>query len=248
MNEKLPTRLGISPLIDAIFEIRFEAEAPLSSILTGLIFSGLSCEKVEKLPHAEIPESIRKSDPNLKYIILHNLAWGNLTIGIGDNSITLVPRYPYPGWPVFKERIETLIDFLRKLPLIKRVERFSLKYVNILEFKHHSNIFDSLSINFSLSNRQISEKTINMRAEIPRPSGVHIVNIIGHAIATLPSNIRFEGILVEIDSIMQLSGSSLADGISEIKDQLKPLHQDNKTLFFDLLTKQCLIEMEPVYE
>ena len=65
---KLPLKLGKEPLIEALFEMRFKATAPVSNILPGLLFTKFKGEKkIEKLPAAQLPEELRKVDPSLHY-------------------------------------------------------------------------------------------------------------------------------------------------------------------------------------
>ncbi|MBK1646811.1 hypothetical protein CKO25_19645 [Thiocapsa imhoffii] len=136
MNEKLPRRLHKEPIIDALFECRFLAHLPLSSILPGVIFSDLKGEKkLERLPHAEIPEVIRNNDPNLQYIPLIRIRLADYSLMIGDRSMAVACNLPYQGWPHFKSMILSMMEILKQASLVDGLTRYSLKYVDLIESK-----------------------------------------------------------------------------------------------------------------
>ncbi len=247
MNTDLPTRLGKSPLIDSVFEVRFSGAPSLSAILTGVIYSGLGCTELAKLPPSEIPESIRAADPNLRYVPLNGLSWGNYSLGVGDNIITLTPKHPYPGWAKFQDKIRELIDFIGNLPFIENYERYSFKYIDILEERIHKDISDTLALTFTLGKRDCRPNNIQIRTEFPIEHGVHIVQIVGNATARLPDGRSFTGIMVDIDSIHMIEGGVGKAGADMVLAGISELHSSNKALFFELLTANGLARLEPQY-
>src|SRR5215216_8126973 len=68
-TQPLPTKLRKEPLVDAVFEIRFSASIPATSVLPGFFFAKLGTPqwKVDRLPVADLPSQIRSADPNLRY-------------------------------------------------------------------------------------------------------------------------------------------------------------------------------------
>lgn len=248
MKALLPTRLGKSPLVDAIFEVRFSGEAQLSSILTGILYANLNCSKVDRLPNSDLPEFIRQADANLKYAVYSRLTWDNYYIGVGDNVLTLSPMPPYPGWKNFKQKIETVIEQLSKLNNIQSAERFSLKYIDILDENIHHDIYDTLNIGLALLDRKFNQKTLQIRVEVPKNNGMHLFQVIGQAVATLPDASTKTGILVDIDSIQLLPELPKAESFNAIHAQIDELHQENKELFFKLLTENGLARLEAVYD
>lgn len=248
MSSKTPTRLGKSPLVDAIFEIRFDGERSLSTILTGLLYAHFKCTDLERFPQADIPDIIRANDEGLKYALLNRMKWGNLYILTGDRSVLLSTILPYQGWKKFKSQIQEVIDFLYQQPFLKSFERFSFKYIDILEDSIHQDINDTLNIKISIGNSEFNKRALQLRTEIPTDNGVHIVQIISSANATLPTGKTFTGIMVDIDSIYNLSDITRENAKDKIFDALTPLHDSNKALFFELLTENGLRRLEPQYD
>ena len=66
---KLPKKLNKPPIVDSIFEIRFESLYPLD-IVPGLITNllmPLNLKDIKQFPILQFPEQIRKIDANFKY-------------------------------------------------------------------------------------------------------------------------------------------------------------------------------------
>ena len=248
MNKQLPTRLGKSPLVEAIFEVRFSGDMPLSSIITGMLFTQLGCTDLERLAHSEIPESIRRADPNLKYIVLSRLTWGKFFLAVGDNVVTISPTFPYPGWGEFQEKITELTDALLQVKVIKKIERFSLKYIDVLDSNIHPDIDDALNFRLDFGGRNINKRSLQIRAELPIDGGVHVVQIIGQVQGSVIKGPSMTGIMVDVDSIRPAVGKSVQEGVREIQTCIQDLHDENKSLFFEMLTESGLKRMEPTYE
>src|SRR5947208_14988444 len=100
MNYRMPNQLGKSPLVEAIFEMRFEAAAPAAGdLLPGLLYSAMKNQypQVIPLPLGSIPREIRDKTADLLYQPSHRLANGAHSIQVGDRVLT-VNALAYPGW------------------------------------------------------------------------------------------------------------------------------------------------------
>ena len=105
MIETLPSKLKKEPIIDALFEMRFTSATSASSIVPGVLFSKLSGDKtIERLPTEQIPKQLLESEPNLRFAPLVRLHWDNFLISIGDRSLAVACKMPYPGWKTFRHR------------------------------------------------------------------------------------------------------------------------------------------------
>src|SRR6266849_8050173 len=130
---KLPKKLGREPLIEAIFEMRFKTPSPASNFLPGYLFTKLVGQKtIERLPAAELPEQMRSVDQNLRYAPLIRIRWGSYLVLIGDRNVGLACGVPYLGWHDFKPNILMLVRSLSQAEIIDSVERFSLRYTDII--------------------------------------------------------------------------------------------------------------------
>jgi uncharacterized protein (TIGR04255 family) len=104
----LPTKLEKEPLVDAVFEIRFAPRVPASSVIPGILFTRPETQpqQIERLPAADIPAEFRSREPSLRFQPVMRLHWDdNFLIMVGDTSLGLGCKMPYPGWRNFKPHI-----------------------------------------------------------------------------------------------------------------------------------------------
>lgn len=249
MTQQLPTRLGKSPLVEAIFELRIGTELALSQILSGILYTSLNCTNIEKLPPADIPEFVRNSDPNLKYAALSRLKWGQYHISVGDNSIGLSTGYPYPGWASFKSKIIELLNATAPYNFVKSVERFSLKYIDIFPMPEYELADKNFSIGLQVPGAKLNHSATQIRTEITDESTVHILQLVGEATGNIPEHNEIKhGVLMDIDSIEMVPIQTLPSLLSDIDDSLNTLHAKNKALFFSMLSPEGIEKLEPKYD
>lgn len=249
MVQQLPTQLGKTPLMDAIFEIRLASTVPLSQIMSGILFSQLGCTNIEKLPHADLPEFIRNSEPNLKYTALSRIEWDGYSIHVGDNSIGLTTGHPYRGWRDFSSRIKSLLEKIQDLTFITSIERYSLKYIDVFPFPEFYLTGENFNINIGIASKQLNWNTTHLRTDLQDEETLHIIQVFGEATATNEKiGATKHGVLLDIDSINNGNGLSLPSFMPLLDEKLSALHLRHKKLFFDLLTPIGLAKLEPSYE
>ncbi|MGP6433504.1 TIGR04255 family protein [Pseudomonas paraglycinae] len=249
MISKLPTKLLKGPLVDAAFEIRFETAIPLSTILPGHLYSQWGGASIERMPHADIPEQIRNSDPNLQYAPLVRLKIEKFVISVSDRSVQISCRYPYSGWPLFEEQIIKTLNTINAINLVGPVARYSLKYTDVLPSELMQNTSDYLNAQIAIGGRGIDIAKINLQTEILESEAINLLQIVGRVDAQiLETGEPKSGLLIDIDSIRQLESISLSDFIKIAKENLTSLHAVNKKIFFDCLSERGLKTLEPEYD
>lgn len=135
MNKPIPLRLAAPPIVEAVWELRFESGSDASvDLLPGILFErvGERYNQVQRLPAADLPIQALQLDPNLRHAPTARLASDSYSIQVGRNVLALSCYAPYPGWQAFKSEIRSIADIVRNTRVVGRVERFSLRYVNIL--------------------------------------------------------------------------------------------------------------------
>jgi uncharacterized protein (TIGR04255 family) len=246
---KLPKKLGKEPLLEAVFEMRFKARIPVSSVLPGLIFAQPGGErKIERLPVSEIPEQYRVNDPNLRYAPLIKIHWDNFLILIGDLSLILACKPPYPGWRAgFRPAIMRLAELVGTAEMIDAVERFSLKYTNII-----TDVGDAPSVvKFALKvgSHDIESSLFQIRAEIVNANLITIVQLAAEGTASLPDGSSRRGVALDIDTIaMYPEGVAFKIFLANLSDGLEAIHSELKATFFDCLKPAALKKLEPAYD
>jgi uncharacterized protein (TIGR04255 family) len=248
--KSLPKKLLKSPLVDAVFEVRFKASAGASSILPGLLFRHIEYQskRIEKLPASEIPTQIRIMDSSLKFQPLLRLHWGSFFVPIGDESLAVTCKMPYPGWNKFREQILKVMEIVKSTDVIDSIERYSLKYSNVIDGNNISENIRRIDMDIRVGNHAIKSEIFNLRFEIPRNEIIHLVQIAAHARARLHGGEIREGALVEVDTICNHKTNDFLLFMKQLPTRIEALHTESKSMFFQCLTNDTVEYLEPIYE
>jgi uncharacterized protein (TIGR04255 family) len=247
---RLPKKLKNEPLIDAIFGVQFSSSVPASSILPGILFSQIMKpnKKIERLPIADIPFQIRNADPVLRFQHLLRLHFGDFLVLIGDSSLSVASVMPYIGWTAFKLKIIEVFQLIDDMKIIETIDRYSLKYVNIVAGDSIAEQIDKINVDIKVGKHELKSETFNVRVEIPRDNLLQIVQIAASAIVTLPNNETRSGVLIDIDTICNYKTDNINTLLKELPDRLQLIHDVSKTMFFECLKPETIDSMEPLYE
>lgn len=249
MVEILPTKLKKEPIVDAVFEIRFKSVAPVSMILPGVFFSRLDGEKtLSELPAAQIPKHVRDIDPNLQFAPTQQIQWNGFVISFSDKSIVIGCKLPYPGWTAFKRAIGNVIDILKSTQLVTDVDRFSIKYVDLIETSSLEEQINALNLNLTVANHQLTNQVFQCRIEVPEDSYIHLIQLVVGAQVTKPGEGPKDGLIIDIDTICNFSSLQLSVLVDELDQKLNQLHMVNKKMFFSCMTDDVIESLGAEYE
>jgi uncharacterized protein (TIGR04255 family) len=244
----LPTKLAKEPLVDAVFEMRFDSDMPVSSIWPGILYSKLQGEKsMEQLPTIHIPKEFRDNDVNLTHAPLCKLSWENHWILIGDRVFAVAAKMPYSGWEEFKAAIVTAFGIVLNTDMIKSISRCSIKYVDILD----SVPFEpSLCFNLELElgRRTPQGNDFHVRLGFEEGAVTHTLQIASQGNIFLLTGEPISGPLLDVDSIMALDAESPTDFLARLESRADEMHTANKRVVFDCLSAEALAFLEPQYE
>ncbi len=246
MTDQIPKRLRQEPLLEALLEIRFESDhAPVSELLPGMLFKELrgSYGKLVRLPAANIPHPIAERDEGLRYVPTVRLEGEPFAIQIGERVVSLSCRRPYVGWDEFSKQILNLAKVLEGTGLITRPERFSLKYIDLIDLRTQPSL-SYLNVNFAVGGHDITERPVQLRTEIEKNGYIQVLQIASPAQAQVATGERFNGTLLDIDTI---KCSDKDDFWQTLDVRIHEAHTHSKQLFFDLLSKDTLEKLEPEY-
>ena len=246
MDLVLPKILGNSPLRETIFELRFVPTiATAGDLLPGILYSTLQKEypEVVALPMASVPRPMRDNNQNLRYQPSHRLSSGPHSIQIGDHSV-LLQTTEYPGWSDFKRRIESLIAALNQTQLVKQIERFSFKYINLIAGSSSEQQLPLLNIKIDLIGRAPSEKGFLLREEHSEGMFTTIIQISPNASVKIPpANTEFSGLMIDVDTI-RIVGNEFWTCHASLLDEG---HLAAKTKFFSLMTNPTIQSFQPTW-
>ena len=249
MAIKLPKKLNKEPLIDAVFEVRFSSVAPASVILPGFLFNKLEGEKkIESFPISQLPKSVRDADPNLKYAPLSRIEWHKFIISVSDFSMSVSCKYPYPGWSEFKPAAIKIIEILVESNIVKEVERYSMKYIDLIPEKNIQQIVGMFNLEMSIAGHKLEKEQFHLRIDIPKDGFMHTVQVVSLAQAVLNNGAKKEGAVIDIDTAVALGNSPIHTLIDGLSNKLESIHFANKVMFFSCLKSHAIDSLEPSYD
>jgi uncharacterized protein (TIGR04255 family) len=173
LSDGLPNKLKHDAIIEATFEIRFDAEPSLvAEVLFGRLADTPDWRAFiqRRLPTADIPAALRRADPNLRFLPAIELIHpeGTQIVRMGPQSLTYTRRAPYPGWDVsFGTEIERVVDVLFKVVPHISVSRLGLRYINALRSDLHGiNGVDKLNLNITVDAETLT-RNLNLNYTVP---------------------------------------------------------------------------------
>lgn len=248
MDNRIPVRLKKEPLLEAIWEIRFSGtQSSIADLLPGMVFKAQPGKygKITRLPAGDIPTRIVEHDRNLRYAPKIRLENGNQAVQIGERVLTLNCRRPYSGWERFSSDIRELVEVVQETGLIERLERFSLKYIDLIELEKPVGL-EHLNLDLKMADYALADRPVQLRTEIKENDLIHIIQIISPAEASSTSvERRLKGVLLSIDSIKPMPENETWDDLAM---RLDDVHELCKKMFFSILKPETISRLEPEYE
>lgn len=249
--DRLPTRLGAEPLLEAVCEMRFQSSYPASNILPGLLLHGLRTDGVDipmqVLPASNVPKEMRAVDPALRDAPLIALNWGDRTISIGDSLISVSSAKRYPGWKVFRADIERVFQIAAASQIIQSISRFSLKYVDVIP-GGDTYPAGGLDIDLKLGELRLVRQNTAIRMEVQDPPFLHVVSTITAADAMREGAAPVRGSLIDVDTLHLAPEPDVQPFMARLSESLDDAHFRNKRMFFECLTQDTLDRLEPTYD
>lgn len=245
--KKQPIRLSKDPILEAIAELRFQPTVSAAGdLIPGMIFPEIKdiFPKIERLPLAEFPPQFQEADINLRYGATQRLTGTNFVLQLGSHVAAIACARPYVGWGKFSELILQILKALHKTGMVKQVERFSVKYVNLLEAKDKESQYALLNLKASLAQYDLTKHLSNFRTEIVMDGLINIVEITPEIQAMVPQGKDARGLMLAIDSIHNIGNEFWKDQSSVINNA----HKSEKAIFYDLLTEKAIESFGPIWE
>jgi uncharacterized protein (TIGR04255 family) len=244
---KLPTKIDPCPIISAGIEFRFNPVLPPEAIF-GVIYEALAQEfpYVTNLPIVNVPQSVRYSDPNLKYqperVLNNNNSPFRLYIGPKVFSLSCIK--PYSGWKLYFEMASKIIESLivRK-KIITQISRLGLRYVNFFE---EENIIDKLNLKILVNDESKNIGKIELKY-IETDEQFDSQVFINNCADTIIMGKKNLGSIIDIDTYCVDLPESESNGPT-ILTYLNSAHLKEKTIFFGLLKNEYLKQFNPEYD
>lgn len=241
--KKLPQRLAKDPILEAIFEVRFKSSIPaVSELLPGMLYPILKgiVGTPERLFPMDLPADFLESNPELKYQPRVRMRGDQFAVLIGDSSIIISCPRPYVGWIEFKKIILTVLNSLRDTNLIESVERYSVKYVNLLPGADLAEQFSLVNYTAHLGRHDLTQSASSTKVEIIEDGLNNLIEIRANATVHIPAGDNFLGLLLGVDTIC-LKPTEFWE---QLESNVEAVHLKEKSIFFNLLTDKAIKQFE----
>jgi uncharacterized protein (TIGR04255 family) len=237
------------PVVDAICEVRLvDATSPLVDLLPGFLFQAINPKPaLKRTPAADMPPTLRQNDPNLQYQPVIYLDMQGFYVTVSERSFTVGCRLPYPKWRGFKNKIVEICQMIGGLDGIARVERYSLKYVNIIPATNYADQLSKIKLSIQLGDYKVDSTHVNLQMHREIDDVLHIITVMTGVNGKLTNGLTRDGILLDIDSIRAFKPIGLAKFAASVETEIESLRQANKRIFFSCLTEDAIAQMEPSY-
>jgi uncharacterized protein (TIGR04255 family) len=250
MPKPLPVKLGNEPLIEATVELWVSSPAGLHTLLPGLIYGSFPSDVrgIENLDIANIPEPIRAQEPRLAHAAVMRVKWREFIIGIGPRSINVSAIPPYVGWTEFKRNVVELFTALLSKGLVKSIDRYSIKYVNLFSEDGVPSPVQAIDWNVKVGPYQVARNPLtSLRCEWETGEFVNVLSIFGSATVQLAGKPAVTGAVVDIDTVVNHRTNDMDRFLLELPERLEAVRLQNKIVFFDSLKDDAIKMMEPTY-
>lgn len=242
MTSDLPSLLKQDAIVESLLEIRLEHNQ-VGEVILGRLASASEWDdfRSERLPFSDLPQTIRDTDPNLRYqpILQLQNSSGTEVVKIGPRVISLHRLSGYPGWDKFRERQLSMIDMILNCIPSVEIHRMGLRYINALLPEHGFESFWDMNIKVEVDGERPAEtmaanyrfdagENCEVQVSIAHPSYV--------AGPLIPSSVA----LVDVDVFTPRSvGVTTRDALIKWLDSA---HMSEKRAFFKLWPASTLTE------
>jgi uncharacterized protein (TIGR04255 family) len=147
----------------------------------------------------------------------------------------------YPGWTVFRGKIAKLLAQVSETGIIGDLERFSFRYINIIDATQGESQLSLIDAQIKLMGRDPLEEGFHLRSELIYAGFKTIIQIAPNAIADSGER-RAQGLLIDVDTIKM---DPPRDLLAAPLETLSAAHETLKGVFFALLSKETLERLQP---
>jgi uncharacterized protein (TIGR04255 family) len=174
--------------------------------------------------------------------------WGDYIISVGDRNVIISCKLPYPKWEKFKAAILDLTARIGRVGASGKVERYSLKYVNLIQAPSLAEQIAKIKMSITLGEVEVNGDHTTLQVHRHEDGIIHILSVVIGAEGQMPDGKKVTGAVVDVDSIRNVEVADLTAFAATLEPGLEQLRQANKRKFFTCLTQATIDEMGPVYE
>lgn len=154
---------------------------------------------------------------------------------------------PYPGWAAFRGKIIQAVSLLIDSRLATSVERYSLKYVDVIEADPAGEQIKKINIDLRIGSHTVSNENFSIRVEMLEGDTATIIQLAASIQVLLDGKKSKEGILIDVDIIHNKPSTMDLFDLNNMEINLKYMHNESKKYFFECLTAETIELLGPIY-
>ncbi|OWT63849.1 TIGR04255 family protein [Candidimonas nitroreducens] len=185
--------------------------------------------------------------PELAFVPIIQLKFKGLLVMIGQRSVSVSNPAPYLGWVEFKSVIVEVFNVLLQSQQVSKIDRYSIKYVNVLKTDGVPNSSDALDWSIRIGQLGLNKQSTNVRTETVSNGLLTIITLGGGVTVQVLGQTPIQGALIDIDTICQTEADP-EDFMARMSSELDRIRHANKVAFFECLTNEAIRELDPTYE
>lgn len=120
-----------------------------------------------------------------------------------------------------------------------------MKSVNVIPASQNQQL-GKLALDVKIAGKPVGDAGFSLRTEMNDSKYQRIVEIMPNVVAQTASGAEYAGLRLSIDCIRVCPSST--EGWDDLSDGLDAIHDEQKRLFFELLTPETLASLEPEYQ
>ena len=245
---RVPVSLERDTILECVAEMRFEPTVDSAEeLLPGMLFGRLPGVflRSSRLPMADVPRSMRDSDPNMRHQPTQRLEGNDALCLVGGRAVGVSFRKPYGSWPKVRPLMVRCFEQVMDTGLVRSVERVSLKYTNLLAEGRDEFDLGQLRAKVEFGPFHLRDPGRVFHVEIDIDNCIAIVEVIPGARITLQTAggaQSFAGVVLSVDVIRNGPFENFPEKLPELLDAV---HAAEKKVFFGLLSDATLEKLGP---
>ena len=238
-----PTKLRDDAIVEALCQLNFSAPSQMPEVVLGRLSDFGGGYVSNRLPFADIPPTVRRVDPNLKYQPLLELRKNASVIRVGENVLSahVTGAGQYPGWNQFLPQLKGVFGELFKKVSDVKVEGITLRYINaMVEKRHYMADAHELRLQIAVAGTPF-RGPVNLNFIEPHGEAFLVTTRIAHpkfVQGALPL-----GTAVIVDVEVTSTPSHAAGGAEAVWTWLEEAHALEKEAFFRLIPQEILSKL-----
>ena len=248
VKKRIPKRLRIEPLLEAVCELRFDGDPAAGGALPGILFEKLKAAgrtaAIESSPLASVPLAVRNTQEAWRYAPTSVLRYDNYAVLTGDRVAALSVTRPYPGWTKYQQQISKLVGWLRDSNMVSTPEQWTLKYLDLFECGPEE-IFKKLRAQIRVGKWRPEPGELRLQMKVQQSVFDGVVQIMNPGRVTVAGQLK-QGLVTDVQVTWKNQpGGDFWRDLSAMLDQARAACHE---LFFGLLTEETLKAHGPIYE